>query len=66
MLQFYVPDNGVQWDRDGSYNAYLPPVDRDWDICWEWDIPSPAGGISVDDVVVMACVPPRSTLPQRY
>jgi hypothetical protein len=54
MLQFYVPDNDVQWDRDGSYNAYLPPVDRDWDICREWDVPSPAGGIPVDDVVVMA------------
>ncbi|KAK6221767.1 peptidase [Colletotrichum tabaci] len=50
---YYVSDNQVQWDRSGTYKAYLPPVGRDWDVCWEWDVPAPAGGIPENDILVL-------------
>ncbi|KAM0325167.1 hypothetical protein ACHAQA_007706 [Verticillium albo-atrum] len=49
---YYVSDAGTQWERDGTYNAYIPPVDRDFDACWD-DVPEPQGGIPRDDILVL-------------
>ncbi|KAI9150616.1 Peptidase [Paramyrothecium foliicola] len=50
---YYVSANQVQWNRNGSYKAYMPPIDRDWDLCREWDVPAPPGGIPENDIVVL-------------
>ncbi|KAM0279692.1 hypothetical protein ACHAQH_004494 [Verticillium albo-atrum] len=49
---YYVSDDATQWERDGTYKAYIPSVERDFDTCWD-DVPEPQGGIPRDDILVL-------------
>ncbi|KAL0930195.1 subtilisin-like protease [Colletotrichum truncatum] len=49
---YYINSDGTQWNRNGTFKAYIPPVNRDFDICFG-DLPVPDGGIPDDDILVL-------------